>query len=277
MSDGVVTTGLSEPEFHQTRNEPPPRVALITGATRASAVASRSRLARDGFDIAVNGRDAAAAESVASEIEALGRRAVTVPGTVADRGVVFGAVQRAVAELGRLDVIVANAGVIQVQPITEIGPHDLDEIFGTNLYGAIYSIQAAASVMEEQGGGKIILGSSVSAYVGDRFLTAYCATKFGLHGVAQSAARELAPLGITVNLYCPGIVPTDMWTKLDRELGALLGNADGETLRQRADAIVLGRTATPDDIAGAVSFLASRDSDYMTGQSVIVDGGLVFR
>ena len=163
------------------------------------------------------------------------------------------------------------------QPVLEIDNASLNEIFGVNLYGAIYCIQAAASVMASQGGGKVILGSSVSAYVGDRYLTGYCATKFALLGVAQCAAKELAPLGITVNSYCPGIVPTDMWTELDHKLGSLLGNADGETLRERAKAITLGRLQTPDDVAGAVSYLASQDSNYMTGQALMIDGGLVFR
>ena len=145
-----------------------------------------------------------------------------------------------------------------------------------NVYGVVYCLQAAAEKMIEQGtGGKIINAASIAGHSGFDFLGHYSATKFAVKALTQAGAKELAQHGITVNAYCPGIVGTDMWDLIDEKLGPYLGTAKGEALANYSQLITLGRVQTPDDVAGFVSYLAGPDSDYMTGQSVVIDGGIV--
>lgn len=130
--------------------------------------------------------------------------------------------------------------------------------------------------MIEQGrGGKVIAAASIAGHQGFDHLSHYSASKFGVRGLVQAAAKELAQHQITVNAYCPGIVGTPMWDQIDEALGAYLGKAKGETLAEYSMRAVLGRVQTPEDVASFVSYLASRDSDFMTGQAVSVDGGIV--
>jgi len=124
-------------------------------------------------------------------------------------------------------------------------------------------------------GGKIINAASIAAHSGFACLGHYSATKFAVRALTQAAAKELAQHGITVNAYCPGIVGTDMWDLIDEKMGPYLGNERGETLAQYSQLITLGRVQTPEDVAAFVSYLAGPDSDYMTGQSVMIDGGIV--
>jgi meso-butanediol dehydrogenase/(S,S)-butanediol dehydrogenase/diacetyl reductase len=254
------------------------QVAFITGGSRGIGKAIAVRLAKDGFAVAVNARGAADVEAVVGEVRDHGGRALAVAGDVTDRDFVFNAIGRTVDEFGHLEVMVANAGIVRVRSFLDLTKEDLGEVMDLNLYGAIYCMQAAAQVMIAQGhGGKIVLANSVSGHLGVEYLTSYTASKFGLIGVAQCAAKELARFGITVNSYCPGIVPTDMWDRLDRDLGAVLGNAAGDTIKERGGAIALGRLESPEDVAGLVSYLVSSDANYMTGQSIVIDGGLIFR
>lgn len=254
------------------------KVAVVTGAGRGIGRAIALRLAADGADIAVNDLHAEGAEKVAAEIRALGRRAIAVPADVADRTEVSGLVARTTEELGRLDIMVSNAGIAQVKPLAEVAPAELEALFRVNVFGVVYCLQAAAAQMRAQGsGGKIINAASIAGHSGFENLGAYSATKFGVVGLTQAAAKELAPHGITVNAYCPGIVGTDMWDQIDAQLGGYLGLGRGEALQQYAAGIPLGRVQTPEDVAGFVSYLAGPDSDYMTGQSVMIDGGLVMR
>ena len=249
--------------------------AVVTGAGRGIGRAIALRLARDGHAVAVNDVNEAGAESVTEEITGAGGRAVAVPADVTDRDAVFAMVDRVAAELGSVDVMVANAGIAQVKPLLEVTP-DLERIFQVNVFGVVYCLQAAAEKMIEQGtGGKIINAASIAGHSGFRLLGHYSATKFAVRALTQAAAKELAGHGITVNAYCPGIVGTDMWDLIDEKMGPYLGNERGETLTQFAKTITLGRVQTPDDVAGFVSYLAGPDSDYMTGQSVMIDGGIV--
>jgi meso-butanediol dehydrogenase/(S,S)-butanediol dehydrogenase/diacetyl reductase len=254
------------------------KVAIVTGAGRGIGRAIALRLAADGADIAVNDVRAGSAEAVAKEVEALGRRAVALPADVSDRDAVFGLVEQTVDALGRLDVMVSNAGIAQVKPLTEVTPDELETLFRVNVFGVIYCLQAATAQMRAQGtGGKIINAASIAGHSGFDYLGAYSATKFGVVGLTQAAAKELAPHGITVNSYCPGIVGTDMWDLIDDKLGGHLGLGKGQALEKYAAGIPLGRVQTPEDVAAFVSYLAGPDSDYMTGQSVMIDGGLVMR
>jgi meso-butanediol dehydrogenase / (S,S)-butanediol dehydrogenase / diacetyl reductase len=250
--------------------------ALVTGAGRSIGRAIALRLARDGHAVAVNDVNKAGAESVAAEITGAGGRAIAVPGDVTDRDAVFAIVDRTATELGSLDVMVANAGIAQVKTLLEVTPEDLETIFRVNVFGVVYCMQAAAERFVAQGTkGKIISAASIAGHAGFAYLGHYSATKFAVRALTQAAAKELADKGITVNAYCPGIVGTDMWDLIDEKLGPYLGTGKGEALERYASTIPLGRVQTPDDVAAFVSYLASPDSDYMTGQSVMIDGGIV--
>ena len=136
--------------------------------------------------------------------------------------------------------------------------------------------EAAKQMIAQGNGGKIIGAASIAAHKGFPLLGVYCSSKFAVRALTQAAAQEWAEHGITVNAYCPGIVDTTMWEEIDRDLGAINNVGKGESMKAMAAGIALGRVSTGDDVAKLVSYLAGPDSDYMTGQSVLVDGGMVF-
>ena len=175
------------------------RVALVTGAGRGIGRAIALRLAADGADVAVNDIDAGAASAVAKEVGAAGRRSLAATADVTDRAAVFEMVARTVDILGRLDVMVANAGIAQVKLLIEVTEEDLDRMFRVNVYGVLFCLQAAAEHMAKQGGGKIINGASIAGHQGAAYMGHYSASKFAVVGLTQAAARELGAQGITVN------------------------------------------------------------------------------
>jgi meso-butanediol dehydrogenase/(S,S)-butanediol dehydrogenase/diacetyl reductase len=250
--------------------------AIVTGGGRGIGRGIALRLAKDGHAVAVVDVNKAGAEAVAAEIADAGGTSTAVACDVTDRSAVFAMVDQVVGELGSVDVMVNNAGIAQVKTLLEVTPEDLEAIFAVNVHGVVYGLQAAAERMIEQGtGGKIINASSIAGHAGFDFLGHYSATKFAVRALTQAGAKELAKHRITVNAYCPGIVGTDMWDLIDEKMSAYNGNAKGETLEQYSQLIALGRVQTPEDVAGFVSYLAGRDSDYMTGQAVMIDGGIV--
>ncbi|WP_341485561.1 SDR family oxidoreductase [Thioclava sp. GXIMD4215] len=255
------------------------RSILVTGAARGIGRAIALRLAEDGHDVVINDIPAnrAAAEAVAAEIRSLGRRSGTAIADVSDPEEVRAMVAETVAALGRLDGLVANAGIAHIQGLLDLDIADWDKVMNVNLRGVFLCYQAAARQMVAQGGGgKIIGAASIVAYRPFALLGPYSASKWGVRGLTQAAAMEWAKYGITVNAYCPGIVGTNMWDLIDEKLGAEEGLAKGEALRKYAGSIMLGRVSEPEDVAKYVSYLASDDSDYMTGQSVMIDGGIQF-
>ena len=255
------------------------RVALVTGAARGIGRGIALRLAADGLDVAVNDIEANRdqLEGVAEEIRGSGRRAAAVVADVSDPGEVEGMVSSVAEELGSLDVMVANAGIAQVKPLLEVTPEDFDNLMAVNLRGVFLCYTEAARQMIRQGrGGKIIGAASIAAHKGFAMLGHYSASKWAVRGLTQAAAQEWAEYGITVNAYCPGIVGTAMWELIDEELAKHMGLQKGEALAQYSELIALGRVEEPEDVAAFVSYLASRDSNYMTGQSVMIDGGIIF-
>ncbi|WP_339114876.1 glucose 1-dehydrogenase [Thioclava sp. GXIMD2076] len=255
------------------------RAILVTGAARGIGRAIALRLAEDGHDVVINDIPAneEAAEAVAQEIRGLGRTSGTAIADVSEPEEVHRMVADTVAALGRLDVMIANAGIAHIQGLLDLDVADWDRVMDVNLRGVFLCYQAAARQMIAQGGGgKIIGAASIVAYRPFALLGPYSASKWAVRGLTQAAAMEWAKHGITVNAYCPGIVGTNMWDLIDEKLGAEEGLAKGEAIRKYAGAIMLGRVSEPEDVAKYVSYLASDDSDYMTGQSVMIDGGIQF-
>jgi len=254
------------------------KVALVTGAAQGIGRGIALRLARNGFDIALVDLKEDKLDAVRKEVEALGRKASTFSADVSKRDDVYAAIDHAEKALGGFDVIVNNAGIAQVQPIADVTPEEVERIFRINVDGVLWGIQAAAAKFKARNQkGKIINASSIAGHDGFAMLGVYSATKFAVRALTQAAAKEYASAGITVNAYCPGIVGTDMWVEIDERFSEITGAPKGETYKKYVDGIALGRAQTPDDVAALVSFLSSPDSDYITGQAILTDGGIVYR
>lgn len=255
------------------------RVALITGAGRGIGRAIAERLAEDGLDIIVadidNARDNI--NDVVAAVEARGRRAVGVTGDVSDPEDVTRIVAEGTGALGNLSVFIANAGIAQVDEILDVKPEALDRIIDVNIKGVYYSYQAAARQFIAQGtGGKIIGAASIVAFRPFPVLASYSATKWAVRGLTQAAAMEFAKYNITVNAYAPGVVGTAMWDLIDERLTERDGTPRGSALQAQVDNILAGRVSEPADVAKLVSYLSGPDSDHMTGQTVLIDGGINF-
>ncbi|MCH9298921.1 meso-butanediol dehydrogenase/(S,S)-butanediol dehydrogenase/diacetyl reductase [Pantoea allii] len=253
------------------------RVALVTGAGQGIGEAIALRLAKDGFAVAVADFNIETASRVAEKIEKEGSRALAIKVDVSKRDQVFHAVEEARRVLGDFNVIVNNAGVAPSTPIDEITEDVIDKVYNVNVKGVIWGIQAAVKAFASEGhGGKIINACSQAGHVGNPELAVYSSSKFAVRGLTQTAARDLAPAGITVNGFCPGIVNTPMWAEIDRQISEAAGKPAGYGTQEFAKRITLGRLSEPEDVAACVAFLAGPDSDYITGQSLLVDGGMVF-
>jgi meso-butanediol dehydrogenase/(S,S)-butanediol dehydrogenase/diacetyl reductase len=253
------------------------KVAFVTGAGQGIGEAIAIRLADDGFAIACADMNQETAEAVAKKITGSGGKACAIVVDVADRQAVFNAVEQATERLGGMDVVINNAGIAPIMPIEESDFDIYRRTFDINVGGVLWGIQAATEAFKKLGhGGKIISACSQAGQLGNPNLAVYCGSKFAVRGITQSAARELAPLGITVNAYCPGIVNTPMMSKVAHELADSNGQSFEWGMEQFAKNITLQRISEPSEVAACVSFLAGPDSDYMTGQAVVIDGGMVF-
>lgn len=252
------------------------KVALVTGAGMGIGKAIAERLAQDGFAIAINDVSRDNAEACVEGLRSSGATATAAPADVSDRDQVFAMVEKTVADLGRLDVMVSNAGIVQVDPILAITEQDFDKLYAINVKGVLWCAQAAALQMIEQGdGGKIINAASSAAHTSHAVLGTYGSSKFCVRALTQVMAQEFAAHGITVNAYCPGIVDTGMWDTIDSRAAEVLNIPKGAMKQKALEGIVLGRLQTPGDVANFVSFLASTDADYVTGQNMLTDGGMV--
>ncbi|CZT11523.1 related to L-2.3-butanediol dehydrogenase [Rhynchosporium agropyri] len=256
------------------------RVAIVTGSARGIGKAISLRLAEDGFDVCIN--DIAANQSgideVVKEIQALGRSSYGHVADVSKLSEVEALINAAVENLGPLDVMIANARIAQVKALLDLTEDDVRRMFEVNVFGVFNCYSAAAKQMIKQGsGGKIVGAASIVAFKPFAMLSHYSASKFAVRGFTQAFAMEMAEHKITVNGYAPGIVGTAMWDLIDEELGKKTGAKKGDTIAKYSnDLIALGRVSVPEDVSKTVSFLASPDSDYMTGQTIVIDGGIVF-
>jgi len=256
------------------------RNALVTGAARGIGRYIALRLAKDGLNVAVNDVSANSVElnDTKRAIEEIGRKSVVFIADVSKEDEVVSMMKGVAEQLGSLDVVVANAGIAQVKSFLEITVDDWEQMFAVNVRGVFLCYREAAKVMIEQGkGGKIIGACSIVGYRPFPLLSHYSASKWAVRGITQAAALELAKHKITVNAYCPGIVGTPMWDMIDESLAVRENKQKGEPIKYYSEKLIaLGRTSTPEDVANFVSYLAGKDSDYMTGQSIIIDGGIQF-
>jgi NAD(P)-dependent dehydrogenase (short-subunit alcohol dehydrogenase family) len=251
---------------------------LITGAAGGIGAATARRLAADGAQLLLADVNGDAAEALAKE---LGQVAVQVDVTRAAD--IARMVEMAYQRWGRLDVLFNNAGIAQARPLLEITEAEWDTMLAVNLRGVFFVLQAVAKRMVRQEPregsevrGKLIQTASIAGYRGGIPLIGhYAASKAGVISITRTAAQALAPHRVTSNCICPGVVDTAMWQKLDADWAEIEGWEIGEAWRRRISGIPLGRPEKAEDVAGVVAFLAGRDSDYMTGQAVHVDGGMV--
>lgn len=253
------------------------KVALITGGGQGIGRTVAERLHADGFKVAIADLNLETAAMVAESLGGKAGGAIAVRVNVADRDSVFAAVDQAVTELGGFDVIVNNAGIAPTSPIEEITEESIATIFSINFNGAVWGIQAATKAFKELGhGGKIISAASQAGHIGNPGLALYSSTKFAIRGLSQTAARDLAPFGITVNTFAPGIVKTPLMENLAKKLATDNDKPEAWGWEQFTKGIALDRLSETAEVAGVVSFLAGPDSNYITGQSIVVDGGMVF-
>ncbi len=242
------------------------KVVLITGGSRGIGAAVAVEMAKQGADVAINSHSGGAATAeVIAAIEGHGRRCISVEGDVALPETATAFVNAAVEAFGKVDVFVSNAGICPFHAFLDMPAETLKRTMEVNLHGAYFMTQAAANQMVKQGqGGAIVAISSISALVGGEFQTHYTPTKAGVHSLMQSCAIALGRHGIRCNSVLPGTILTDI-NKDD-----LADPAKREYMEGR---IPLGRLGQPEDIGGAVAFLASDMAAYVTGAALLVDGG----
>jgi 3-oxoacyl-[acyl-carrier protein] reductase len=242
------------------------RTALITGGGRGIGRATALRLAREGASIAINFKgNAPAAEEAKKLVEDAGGKAALVQGDVSADGQADAVVKAALAfGGGRLDILVNNAGITRDNLLIRMSAEEWDAVLDLNLRGAFLVTKAAMRPMMKQRGGRIVNVSSIAGVAGNMGQANYAAAKAGLIGFTKTVAREMASRNITCNAVAPGFVPTD----LTRDL---LARMERTILPQ----IPLGRFGTVEDVANAIAFLASDEASYITGQVLVVDGGMV--
>lgn len=241
------------------------KVAIVTGASRGIGRAIALGLASAGADVAVAARTQSDLETLAKEIGELGRNALPVPTDVTERSHIEALLDRTIEELEGLDVLVNNAGGTRfMSPLLGLRPDGWDKMIRLNLTSVFHATQLAAAKMVGQGGGSIIQTASVAGISGAPTLSFYSAAKGGVRLMTQAAAKELAQSGVRVNSVAPGWIATDLNAPL---------RADESTEGLITSTIPMGRWGTPEEIVGAVVYLASDASSFVTGTTIVIDGG----
>jgi len=240
------------------------RIAFVTGGSRGIGAAIAKRLAKDGFHVVAVARSVDKLEAVCAEIKSEGGSAEPLAVDIADSKALSAAIEKIAETHGRLDVLVNNAGITKDGLILRMDDEDFDSVINTNLKSAFVAIRSAARPMMRSKGGRIINISSVSGVAGNAGQSNYAASKAGLIGLSKSVAKELAGKNITCNVVAPGFITTDMTDGLN------------DQIKDRVKEVIpLKRFGQPHEIAGVVAFLAGPDSTYVTGQVIVVDGGMV--
>jgi NAD(P)-dependent dehydrogenase (short-subunit alcohol dehydrogenase family) len=241
------------------------RIAIVTGAGQGIGRAIALGLAREGARVAIADVNEECANTVKNEIEAAGGRALVIRTDVSNEDSVQAMVERALQEFGRVDILVNNAGIFPTSSVEGMSEGDWDRVIGTNLVGAFLCARAVVPKFLEQGTGRIISLTSGRAFQGAKNGAHYAASKAGIIGFSKSLALELAPHGITVNVICPGITDT----------AQPRGHQTEEQIYAQAQRIPLGRIGQPEDLVGPAVFLASDAAAFITGQTIMVNGGSI--
>jgi NAD(P)-dependent dehydrogenase (short-subunit alcohol dehydrogenase family) len=241
------------------------KVAVVTGASRGIGRAIALGMAEAGADVAVAARSESDLETLAKEIDSMGRRSLVAPTDVMDRDSIQALMDAAEENLGGLDVLVNNAGGTNfMSPVLNLRPEGWTKVMRLNLDSVFHATQFAAQKMVASGGGSVIQIASVAGLIGSQALSYYSAAKGGVRLFTQAIAKELATSGVRVNSIAPGWIATDLNANL---------RADDSSNQFVVDMIPMGRWGTPEEIVGAAVFLASDASSFVTGTTLIVDGG----
>ena len=251
------------------------QVAIVTGAASGIGKACAIRFAQEGANIACLDYSEEANQSTATECQDLGTETIAQTCNVTNAKNLKAAVEAAMTKWGRVDVLVAAAGIYTGSPLPEVSLEQWQRLIDINLTGVFLSNQAVVEIMMKQKSGSIINISSMAGKTSWPASAEYSASKSGVIGLTRSVAMELAPYGATANAVCPGNTLTDMVKKVAAEIGNRDGMTPEEWLQMRANDCPMKRLAEPWEIAGVVAFLASEDSRYLTGQAIEVDGGMV--
>jgi meso-butanediol dehydrogenase / (S,S)-butanediol dehydrogenase / diacetyl reductase len=253
------------------------RVVVVTGGAGGIGAAACRAIAAEGGKVVVADVDPQRAQAVADSIVADGAAAVSVAVDVTNRDQVRAMIRTAVDAFGELNVIFNNAGMNRPRDFMDVDEENFDSIVRVNTWGVILCTQEAARQMIAQGrGGKIVNTGSIASRQGFWDFVPYCVAKFGTLAITQATARGLIGHGITVNAFAPGVVDTPMWVGLNDDLRDIHDQpADADPMREFATGTLVGRPASPEELAPFLVYLASPESDYMTGQMYMVDGGQV--
>jgi meso-butanediol dehydrogenase / (S,S)-butanediol dehydrogenase / diacetyl reductase len=253
------------------------KVVVVTGAGRGIGAGIAADLASNGARVVVADLNRDGAAQVAEEIKSAGGESFATALDVSNREQVKSMISEVVSRFGRLDVMFNNAGISQTCPFLEVTDSDFDRLMAVNGRGVLIGTQEAARQMIAQGGGgKIINTTSIGGKQGWPLYAHYCASKFAVVALTQAAARALGEHKITVNCFAPGVVATELWNQLDEDsLKYGVTSKKDQLIKDFSQGILLGRVSTPKDVAGVTTFLASDASDYITGQTIMVDGGMV--
>src|SRR4051794_33204701 len=252
------------------------KVAVVTGASGGIGAAMARRFAGEGAAVVLSAIDPRV-EEVASRLRADGAKAASTVMDVTRKSDVAALYDLAEREFGRVDISIQNAGVITIARIEAMTEAEWDKVMAVNTKGVFLCCQEAIMRIRKHGdGGRLINTASGQARQGFIYTPHYAASKFGVVGITQSLAKEVAKERITVNAFCPGIIETDMWAYNDEAWGKLLGDyKPGELMAEWVRNIPMARAGSGEDVAGLVTFLASEDAAYITGQTINVDGGLI--
>ncbi len=251
------------------------RVALVTGATRGIGRGIASKLAAEGADIIVNYRkDEKSAIELRDRLTSIGVRVLTVKADVSSEVEVKRMFEEIRSDFQKLDILVNNAGIERLCLLADLPSDQWDEVLGTNLRGAFLCCKYAIPLMVRNGNGRIINVASDAGKTGYKYLSAYCASKFGLIGLTQSLAAELAEDRINVNAICPGATYTDMLDLEYTELAKIQGTTARIEQQALLNRIPLKRIASPEEIGSLIVFLSSDDGSFVTGESINISGGM---